>query len=720
MMKNSFCVPPRSSVWGHLAVGMLFVIVATSGRASPLVEESRSAGGLGEPVFLTEQGVEMWTSHSPEFTPLGGLSFYDHGDPTDFEQLMLELLNRARADPGAEAARLGIDLNENLPPGTIADTPKQPLGSHRFLIDAARAHSQWMLDDNTFSHTGEGGSNPSQRAQAAGYPSGAGENIAWVGHTGQIDPEAVTREHHDGLFISPGHRQNICEGSYREIGLGILLGEFFHNGTNWNSLMTTQKFGNSPFTSPPFLVGVAFYDFNGNGVYDPGEGIRGIEIQVEGGSYYTATASAGGYTLPRPSAGGERSVTFSSEGWEESFVVNMPAGENHKVDLMLDYEPPALSGPAAPLVGQANVYTISPVPGATAFEVGAFTLAPTPFDGANDLSRMIDGTSVGYSAISTTVRFEGSGAYRFAHPNPVVDQTLEYTDEFFVGEGASLAFRSRLGWATTVQVAMVEVSRDGGASWIVVYSQAGTGGSGESSFEARAASLAAFAGEVVRVRFRYAVGGSAFTDTSNGVGWYVDAVEFNGVETMTVLDAATVAPGAGYVFTPPGEGGAVLVARPRNLDRLWPPGPPLEVDAVVSVGGYASWAEAWEVAGGLAAGTLADAPMADFSQDGLPNIAAYALGLNPLVSSVAEAPSWTEVSGARVFEYTVDTTAAGLSVAPEISTDLAVWHPVGSLELGFASADELVSTENEIERRRLTFANGLPPSVYIRVRISAP
>ena len=35
----------------------------------------------------------------------------------DEEQLVIELINRARANPAAEAARLGIDLNEGLQPG---------------------------------------------------------------------------------------------------------------------------------------------------------------------------------------------------------------------------------------------------------------------------------------------------------------------------------------------------------------------------------------------------------------------------------------------------------------------------------------------------------------------------------------------------------------------------------------------------------------------------
>ena len=53
--------------------------------------------------------------------------------PTDYEQYMIELINRARANPGAEAARIGVDLNEGIPAGTITTDPKQPLDQQRFL-----------------------------------------------------------------------------------------------------------------------------------------------------------------------------------------------------------------------------------------------------------------------------------------------------------------------------------------------------------------------------------------------------------------------------------------------------------------------------------------------------------------------------------------------------------------------------------------------------------
>lgn len=45
-------------------------------------------------------------------------------EPTALEQYVLELVNRARADPAAEAARLGIDLNQGLGAGQITTAAK--------------------------------------------------------------------------------------------------------------------------------------------------------------------------------------------------------------------------------------------------------------------------------------------------------------------------------------------------------------------------------------------------------------------------------------------------------------------------------------------------------------------------------------------------------------------------------------------------------------------
>jgi hypothetical protein len=174
------------------------------------------------------------------------LTFFEYGGSSPIERLMIELINRARADPGAEAARIGIDLNQGLDPGTISDTPKQPLASHPSLIDAARDHSQWMLDTDNFSHVGVKGSSPGARIERAGYLlTGSwtwGENISWAGTTGTPDLLEFTTALYEGFFTSPKHRENMLNNAFKQIGIGLIPGEFHNNQRNWNALMATQKF----------------------------------------------------------------------------------------------------------------------------------------------------------------------------------------------------------------------------------------------------------------------------------------------------------------------------------------------------------------------------------------------------------------------------------------------------------------------------------------------
>ena len=80
------------------------------------------------------------------------------------EQLMLELINRARMDPAGEAARQGISLNQGLAAGTISTAPKQVLAMNDQLVVAADNHSKWMLQYDVFSHQEPAASQPSSLA----------------------------------------------------------------------------------------------------------------------------------------------------------------------------------------------------------------------------------------------------------------------------------------------------------------------------------------------------------------------------------------------------------------------------------------------------------------------------------------------------------------------------------------------------------------------------
>lgn len=104
-----------------------------------------------------------------------------------------------------------------------------PLAVDPLLTTAAQAHSADMIARAFYSHTAPDGSQPWDRAAAAGSRRRSiGENIA----CGQRSPAEVV----DGWMNSPGHRANILKPGFTHIGIGFAGGGTA--GTYW-----TQLFG---------------------------------------------------------------------------------------------------------------------------------------------------------------------------------------------------------------------------------------------------------------------------------------------------------------------------------------------------------------------------------------------------------------------------------------------------------------------------------------------
>lgn len=245
------------------------------------------------------------------------------------EQYLLELINRARLDPNFEAARQGIDLNQGLSAGTISASAKQVLAPNALLEAAATKHSLWMLSTGTFSHTGQNGSWPSDRIAAEGYAySTWSENIAMRYSSGTLTVENSIDALHNMLFQSAGHRLNILNDAFREIGLGAEAGPYKGGGKGYTSVYLTEVFGTSG--SAHFLTGVAYNDTNGNKFYTMGEGVANVSFAAEG--LTTQTAAAGGYALGL-SAGTQVAVSGLAGSLTFSFKVDMSPG-NVKVDLV--------------------------------------------------------------------------------------------------------------------------------------------------------------------------------------------------------------------------------------------------------------------------------------------------------------------------------------------------------------------------------------------------
>ncbi|MFE5028626.1 CAP domain-containing protein [Streptomyces sp. NPDC056656] len=89
-----------------------------------------------------------------------------------------------------------------------------PLTMNAKLTKAAQDHSKDMASHRNMSHTGSDGSSPDDRITRAGYSwSSYGENVAY----GYSTPEKVMA----GWMSSPGHKRNILDCSFKEIGIGL-------------------------------------------------------------------------------------------------------------------------------------------------------------------------------------------------------------------------------------------------------------------------------------------------------------------------------------------------------------------------------------------------------------------------------------------------------------------------------------------------------------------
>jgi hypothetical protein len=536
-----------------------------------------------------------------------GTTLYSIGTPSDEEQLYLEMINRGRANPTAEGVRMATStdvavraamdfykVDIPLMQQEFAALPvRPPLAMNAKLTQMARGHTQDMLDNAFMGHFSTNGDDLGDRVTLVNYPfTSLGENVFSFsqsvvhGHAGfQVDWGADGDT--DGMQDPRGHRDSI-HGDFREVGIGVLRGAKTNTttGKTVGPQLVTQNFG-SQFDSLAYVTGVAFYDLNGNSFYDLGEGVGGLTVNVVGSTFHGVTANSGGYAVPVPTANANRLVSFSGLGANATAQANLVGGANVKVDFKPVFVSPVLTGSSEGVVGAASTYTFPTVVGATGYQWEALAALPATNDGAETLTRVTQSTTGTYSPRSTTVKHAGTAAYRLTHPeNAPTAECLTYAETFLVLAGGQMTFRSRLRIATENQVAKVQVTVDGGLNWVDVYSQPGATPSGQSSvpgestFQLRTVSLAAFVGKHIQVRFNYEVqGGGLFPGTDASVGWYVDDVAFSQVLDASSGVVTAVTQGqAGFQFTPPTAGRYMLSVRPIISGRSWSFSPPIEVN----------------------------------------------------------------------------------------------------------------------------------------------
>lgn len=285
--------------------------------------------------------------------------YAETGEPTADEVLILEFINRARADAAAEAQRLAATTDPDVLNAvnyyktdwalligqfaTLAQST-QPLAMNRRLLAAARLHSQDMLANVFQGHNSSSNPPPPNlpsdplgtRLTRQNYTySTAAENVfayaknSWHAHAGfNIDWGTGT----GGMQTPPGHRLAIHNAAFREVGIGAILGT---NGIGTNAvgpMLVTQDFATAAGGGQALVTGVAYADADADNFYDPGEGMGGVRVELDGSSYYAVTSSQGSYAIP-VSGDGSYQLSFRRDGFPTATrTIAVAGGLNVKAD----------------------------------------------------------------------------------------------------------------------------------------------------------------------------------------------------------------------------------------------------------------------------------------------------------------------------------------------------------------------------------------------------
>jgi hypothetical protein len=275
----------------------------------------------------------------------------DGSVPSDAEQRMMFLMNRARQDPTAEGIWLAesndpdiangrdffnVDINA-LKSALAAIDPAAPAAFDFRLWDASRLHSEDLIARDAQDHDGQ-----VEKVQASGFSCNGGRFSVFSYADSALNAHAALNidwgNGPDGMQDPPGHRfaiMSVFTSPLDNVGLAIVPED--NPGTQVGDLVFSGAYCHAGGSDENrFIVGTVYEDNNGNGEYDEGEGLDDVTVMPDSGTYFAVTGNAGGYAIPITSPGTYR-VTFSGgELGQANYSQTVEVGAE---SVLLDLEP---------------------------------------------------------------------------------------------------------------------------------------------------------------------------------------------------------------------------------------------------------------------------------------------------------------------------------------------------------------------------------------------
>lgn len=320
-------------------------------------------------------------------------------------------------------------------------------------------------------------------------------------------------------------------------------------------------------------------------------------------------------------------------------------------------------------IAQADQYELKVATGSTA----SWT------EGAEDAtaSQVVEGVSPGYALRQANLVRTGTKAFQLTYPSGVFDdQSFELARDIVPTASSQLQFYDRARFTVTTCTLRAQVSADNGSTWTTVFSRNGVGLSSanwDANWISRSVNLAAYAGQVVRLRFiMQRNGGSVTQGTSANSGFFADDVTVTNATQLVNATTTSLAGNATSFQLNATTAGSALVANTSYYMRIRPSvgtrwfgyGAAKVVNAF---SGYGGWVSSQYPA-------VTEGPEGDHDGDGINNGTEYALGLDPTTPTSSSAvPSPSESGGVMTLSYAGPAGVQGVTYGAEWSTDLETW-----------------------------------------------